>query len=277
MRLRTLFIIVLILFFLTHLGSNTILHSQIGKYSIQNPSSPSGRLGGVSDFKKTQLKYPRVKEAYKYRLQYCKELLAFHGVDIKNFEIYIRILKKEMITELWAKNKMDEQFTHITDYPFCAMSGSPGPKRLNGDMQIPEGFYYINSFEPTSNFYLALNINYPNEADKIASETTLTGGSISIYGECKSNGCVALHKEKMQELYLLAIEATQEGQEKIEVHIFPEVLEPDRLNVLLISYSGNPKLAKFWDNISDGYNYFEKNKKLPKIIVDKNGKYIFLD
>ena len=181
------------------------------------------------------------------------------------------------MVELWAKNKSEEQFTHITDYTFCAVSGSLGPKRLNGDMQIPEGFYYINAFEPNSNFYLALNINYPNEADKMAGENGEMGGSISIYGECKSNGCVALFKEKMQELYLLAIEATQEGQEKIQVHIFPQVLEPDRLEILLLSYSRNTKLASFWDNISDGYNYFEKKKKLPKIIVDNNGKYVFLD
>lgn len=229
------------------------------------------------DFKKNQLKYPRVKDAYKERFEYCKKILGFKGVEIENFELYIRILKKEMIVEIWAKNKKDEQFVHIIDYPFCAMSGGMGPKRLNGDLQIPEGFYSINSFDPTSNFFLALGIDYPNKSDKYSGVGDEMGGSIFIYGECKSNGCIAIRKERMQELYILAVEATQQGQDKIQVHIFPQILEPERLNILLLTYGKNSKLANFWDNISDGYNYFEKNKKLPTIIIDKNGKYVFLD
>jgi len=41
-------------------------------------------------------------------------------------------------------------------------SGKLGPKRQQGDMQIPEGFYHISGFNPASNFYLSLRINYPN-------------------------------------------------------------------------------------------------------------------
>ncbi len=36
------------------------------------------------------------------------------------------------------------------------MAGALGPKRIQDDYQVPEGFYYINQFNPNSNYHLAL-------------------------------------------------------------------------------------------------------------------------
>jgi murein L,D-transpeptidase YafK len=33
---------------------------------------------------------------------------------------------------------------------------------MEGDYQVPEGFYYITEFNPASNYHLSLGINYPN-------------------------------------------------------------------------------------------------------------------
>jgi murein L,D-transpeptidase YafK len=43
-------------------------------------------------------------------------------------------------------------------YKVCAMAGAIGPKRMQDDYQVPEGFYYINRFNPNSNYHLALGI-----------------------------------------------------------------------------------------------------------------------
>ncbi len=48
------------------------------------------------------------------------------------------------------------------------MAGTLGPKTNAGsDYQVPEGFYYINEFNPKSSFHLSLGLNYPNASDRI--------------------------------------------------------------------------------------------------------------
>jgi murein L,D-transpeptidase YafK len=42
---------------------------------------------------------------------------------------------------------------------------------------------------------------------------------------------------------------------------------------LLKSYSGNKDLILFWENLKPFYDYFEKEKQLPVIWVDGDGKY----
>ena len=37
----------------------------------------------------------------------------------------------------------------------------------------------------------------------------------------------------------------------------------------------NPKQVDFWKNLKTGYDYFEQKKQLPKVTVDKKGKYEF--
>ncbi len=67
-------------------------------------------------------------------------------------------------------------------YKVCALAGTLGPKRMEGDYQVPEGFYYINEFNPQSNYYLSLGINYPNESDKV-SKRFIRPGVVFIFME----------------------------------------------------------------------------------------------
>jgi murein L,D-transpeptidase YafK len=44
----------------------------------------------------------------------------------------------------------------------------------------------------------------------------------------------------------------------------------------LTEYAGtDTTLMDFWDNLKQGYNLFEKNKRLIKFRVDRDGHYIF--
>ncbi|ALO16303.1 hypothetical protein L21SP5_02680 [Salinivirga cyanobacteriivorans] len=119
----------------------------------------------AQSFKQEQKKYPRVRTAYAEKETEIKNLLLQNGLNIENLRVYIRAFKLEKKLELWAKNTQDTTYKLLQKYDICRTSGRLGPKRKQGDLQIPEGFYHISRFNPYSNFYLSLGINYPNASD----------------------------------------------------------------------------------------------------------------
>ncbi len=175
-------------------------------------------------FKENQLTYPRVRSAYEEKEDVVKSYFARKEISYKNFQLFIRAFKKEKLLEVWVKEAEKEKYILLNTYDFCETSGTLGPKRKEGDLQIPEGVYTINHFNPQSNFYLSLGINYPNASDRILSDPRKPGGNIYLHGNCVTIGCIPLTDDKIKELYVLAVEARNNGQEKIPVHIFPAKL-----------------------------------------------------
>src|SRR6185295_14668108 len=135
--------------------------------------------------------------------------------------IYIRSFKYDSQLEVWVKDEIKEPFRLFKTYKVCALAGSLGPKRMRDDYQVPEGFYYINEFNPKSNYYLSLGLNYPNASDRILSDSYQPGGDIYIHGSCVTVGCIPLTDNQIDELYILAAHAKDMGQDFIPVHIFP--------------------------------------------------------
>ena len=224
------------------------------------------------DFKSDQKKFQRVAEAYRSKEQVVRSQLAAQGISLARLEIFIRIFKQEKKVELWARNK-GEPFIFLTSYPVCANSGTLGPKRRQGDNQTPEGFYVINTFNPASTYYLSLGINYPNSSDKILCKSGNLGGDIFIHGNCVTIGCIPITDDKIKELYIYAVEAKNNGQELIPVHIFPTALTEINLNRLQSEFGENKNLLSFWNNLKPGFDYFEKWHLLPSITVDPQGNY----
>ena len=74
----------------------------------------------------------------------------------------IRTYKKEAELEVW-KMKTNGEYALLKTYPMCRWSGQLGPKKREGDMQVPEGFYSIapGQMNPNSHYYLAFNVGYP--------------------------------------------------------------------------------------------------------------------
>lgn len=225
------------------------------------------------DFKDAQLKYPRVKKAYKDREKCVNELLK--ATNIETIEIYIRAFKLEEQLEVWGREKGSSKFQLITSYPFCFSSGNLGPKRKRGDYQIPEGFYTIDRFNPESNFHLSLGIDYPNAADKIKSEHSNLGGDIFMHGSCYSIGCIPITDDWIEELYIFAVEAKNNGQDEIHVHIFPSHLTNEKYQKIINDQYLIKDHSKFWKNLKVGYDYFETHKKLPQVKVSEQGDYSF--
>jgi murein L,D-transpeptidase YafK len=229
----------------------------------------------VADFKKQQLTNSRVKSAYTEKWSLVKRSIAEAGIDTSTFHIFIRVFKKEAKLELWAANNTKGLYKKIKDYSICSSSGELGPKRMQGDGQVPEGFYTVSAFNPWSNYHLSLGVSYPNSSDKILGKKGDLGGDIMIHGNCVTIGCMPLTDDKIKEVYVYAVEARSNGQAEIPVHIFPSKLDDINFEILKKEYQNNKGLIDFWKNLKGGYDFFESKKILPSIFVNAKGDYSF--
>ena len=225
------------------------------------------------DFKDQQLKYSRVRNAYKEKEVSISNLLIEKKLERDSFQIYIQAFKHEKQLEVWAKNTNDKKFTKLITYNICMLSGQLGPKRKMGDLQIPEGFYYISKFNPFSNFHLSLEINYPNLSDKILGHKTKPGGDIFIHGNCVTIGCIPITDDKIKEFYIFCIEAANNGQDKIPVHIYPAKLNNTNFTNLTTKYVNEDDKINLWIDLKKSYDYFKTNKTLPKITFLNSGRH----
>lgn len=229
------------------------------------------------DFKKEQIKHQRVKDAFTEKESQVGKLIQGKGLSIASVNIFLRAFKEDKILEIWGKDKDNKNYKLLIQYKICSSSGGPGPKRKEGDGQVPEGFYEINCFNPLSNFWLSLGISYPNASDRILSDKKHPGGAIFIHGNCVTIGCIPITDDKIKELYIMAVVARSNGQKNIPVHIFPCRMDADSYESLTKKYSGNKTLIAFWDNLKKGYDFFEKNHTIPSYKVGSKGEYVFTD
>lgn len=182
--------------------------------------------------------------------------------------VFIRAFKEEDVLELFIRNRATGKFDLFRSYPVAAASGILGPKLAEGDLQVPEGFYFVppSAMKPDSQFHLAFNIGFPNEYDRLHGR----GGTfIMIHGNRVSIGCLAMTDEKIEEIYTLCDAALQGGQPFFRVHIFPFRMTPERME----KAKDDPN-AEFWKNLAEGYDSFEKNRVPPDVSV-RDGHYHF--
>lgn len=225
-------------------------------------------------FKDTQLQHSRVKEAYREKENTVKNYFLHKNLNYQGAQIFLRAFKQEMKLEVWVKPKLAEHYSLLHTYDFCSTSGALGPKRKEGDLQIPEGLYHINHFNPQSNFHLSLGINYPNRADRILGDKH-PGGAIYIHGNCVTIGCIPITDDKIKELYILAVEARHGGQQKLPVHIFPARLDEQGLKELEDTYATHPEAIKLWKTLHRSYCDFEATRTLKEIRISAEGEYLF--
>lgn len=221
-------------------------------------------------FLEKQKSFKNVQTAYNEKLNKLEMLFFISELDLKDFQMFIRIFKQEKTLEVWGKKKSDTFYKLIISYPLCSTSGKPGPKRLPDDEQMPEGVYTISQFNPISNFYLSLRLDYPNQADLKYTKGKNPGNNISIHGNCVTTGSFPIGDEAIKELYIMALEATSQNQQRIPVHIFPCKMNQRNMNLLYNTY---PEHKMFWEALATVYNYFEEKKKLPLVRITAQGLY----
>ncbi|MBL7780562.1 MAG: L,D-transpeptidase family protein [Saprospiraceae bacterium] len=205
-----------------------------------------------------------IRDDAKNRLEKAVADMMGHVGD----SVFVRAFKSENQLELWLKT--DSLYHLFRTYPICNWSGDYGPKRKQGDMQVPEGFYQIVRFNPNSDYHLSLGINYPNASDLHFADPKKPGGAIYIHGSCGSHGCIPIGDTNIEEVYWLCWQAFQNGQKNIPVHIFPCRLTDEKLESLTNRYLLN---RHFWENLQPGYQYFEKKKLVPVVEVEETGRY----
>lgn len=228
-----------------------------------------------SSFTQYQQTQARVKEAKQDTDESMKKLFESKGLSYPSNQLFFRAFKKENIFEMWAKDTKTSQFVLVKSYEICYMSGESGPKRKRGDHQVPEGFYHVDYYNPWSSFHLAVRINYPNASDKKLSHFKDLGDDICIHGSCVSVGCISIMDENIKEVYWQMVQAHGAGQAQIPVHIFPTKMTSENLEKLKEEYKNDKATLALWENLKEGYELFEKSKKLPIFTVNNQGKYVF--
>src|SRR6202521_4500298 len=181
--------------------------------------------------------------------------------------IVVRLFKEEAELEVW-KQDTTGRFQILKIYPICRWSGDLGPKLQEGDRQAPEGFYSVTPelMNPNSNFYLAINVGYPNSFDKANNRD---GSLLMIHGDCSSSGCYAMTDEQIGEIYSLARDTFLGGQPSFQIQAYPFRMTPANL----AHHRTNPHMA-FWEMLKIGNDHFEATHLEPKVEVC-NRRYVF--
>ena len=235
-----------IIFSVLFLSMNLIIHSALAKPDIPTSQRSINAITKVE----TSL----------------KQQLTTKGLDY-GAAIFIRIFKESSQLEVWIEAK-NRKFILFKSYDICTFSGDLGPKLKQGDWQSPEGFYFVKPIQlnPWSRFHLSFNLGYPNSFDRAHGRT---GSALMVHGNCVSIGCYAMTDKNINEIYALVNAALEKGQPYFRVHTFPFKLSTERLGK-----EKNNQWYSFWQNLKEGYDYFENNGIPPNVEV-LNKKYVF--
>lgn len=247
----------------------------MGSLALLLAFSPARAQDESTTFRNFQFSFTRVTNAWAKNIDTIAQLFTAKGINYPTANLYLREFKSQNELELWARNDDTSAYTLIKTYKVCALSGALGPKRMEGDRQVPEGFYFIDDYNPKSDFHLSMLINYPNYSDRIMGNKTKPGGDIYIHGSCVTVGCIPLTDPIIQELYVVCLSSRLAGQTYIPIHIFPTRFDKAGLNFLGREYKDDDEKQRFWVNLKAGYDYFEKNRKLQPVVYTIDGRYIF--
>jgi len=106
----------------------------------------------------------------------------------------------------------------IAEYPIKLGLNPYGHKQREGDFRTPEGEYRLSRRNPRSEFFLSLEVSYPNGEDlaRARRARVLPGGLIMIHGQPNvprkpqdyyarndwTNGCIAVSNSDMVDIWL---------------------------------------------------------------------------
>lgn len=175
---------------------------------------------------------------------------AAAGVSYPPERVVLVAFKRERRLDVYAGTNGTMRL--VGTYPILAASGGPGPKLREGDRQVPEGFYRIESLNPNSLYHLSLRLNYPSAEDLRCAQADgrdvrSLGGDIMIHGKAASVGCLAMGDRAAEDLFVLAARV---GVERVSVLILPADLQDP---TFLIDTPGmRPWIAERYKRLGEG-------------------------
>jgi murein L,D-transpeptidase YafK len=182
--------------------------------------------------------------------------------------VFLRLFKESSELEVWVEAEAGQPWRRFRTCRIAKWSGTLGPKRMEGDLQAPEGFYAVGltALNPMSRFHLSFNIGYPNAYDRHHGRT---GSLIMVHGSEVSIGCFAMTDPVIEEIYLVVEAALRGGQETVPVHGFPF-----RMTAARMLEAAGGEWAGFWrEELLPVYEAFERTKVPPAVAVD-GGRYV---
>lgn len=134
------------------------------------------------------------------------------------------VYKSQRRMELWRHGAV------LRDFRVSLGLSPKGPKERAGDFRTPEGVYRLTRRNPRSDYFLSIQVSYPNPDDVRAAHRAGTdpGGAIMVHGlpnvlrhppdyyatQDWTDGCIALSNSDMVEFWLLT-------QDNIPIEILP--------------------------------------------------------
>ncbi len=99
-----------------------------------------------------------------------------------------------------------------------------GPKLREGDFRTPEGNYHLSRRNPNSDYFLSIQISYPDARDMVRARAAAIdpGGEIMIHGRPNepkysesryqtwdwTDGCIAVSNSDMVDIWLMTDDST---------------------------------------------------------------------
>ncbi|MDX2065405.1 MAG: L,D-transpeptidase family protein [Fimbriimonadaceae bacterium] len=183
----------------------------------------------------------------------CEELRVTYPPRVVHF----RAFKRERELETWIGNAPTKLVRLRTD-TIAGLSGELGPKRREGDRQVPEGVYVVDRFNPKSRFHLSLGINYPNASDRVFADADRPGSDIFIHGGTASIGCLAMTDPVIESLYTLA----RGAKSPVTVHLFP----------CRFPHDARPE-SELWRQLAEIQRDFSAAPRVQRVEITRSGAY----
>jgi hypothetical protein len=180
-----------------------------------------------------------------------EEKFAAAGVAWPPQRLAFLAFKDEKVIEVQAQSASGE-WQPVYRYPILRASGSSGPKLREGDKQVPEGIYRIESLNPNSRYHVSLRVGYPNDFDRAMAKADgrrRLGGDIMIHGKALSIGCLAVGDPAAEEFFLMAHAV---GLNAVDVIIAPRDFRKPAIFASVketINLSGPVWLPRLYDDL----------------------------
>lgn len=200
----------------------------------------------------------------------------FHGAGLPYpcRGVFLRAFKHDGQLELWAAAHHGDVMTRVRTYAICARSGQLGPKRRQGDEQVPEGCYSIHFYNAWSAFHLAMRVDYPNASDRARGHKWNLGGAIMVHGGCATIGCIPIEDAPIEEVFVASLDAQRKGRRKVPIHIFPTRLNDEGMRMLKTHADATPDRQDLWDELRPIFLAFDESQIVPRVQIDpKSGTY----
>ncbi len=126
----------------------------------------------------------------------------------------VLVLKSQRVLRLLHRGRT------VAEYPVRLGLNPVGHKQREGDFRTPEGVYSLSRRNPRSDFFLSLEVSYPNESDhrRARANGHRPGGLIMIHGQPNlprkpaeyyarndwTDGCIAVSNSAMVDIWLRA-------------------------------------------------------------------------